>query len=91
MTSSTPERRERWGIDERKAMDFLESAGYRLDADWCWVSPKVTGANDKWTHCTDKEADAIIFLIEEWDMGGLKNDQGTDCIPWVAKAEQAEG
>ena len=44
-------------------MDYLEAQGFVLGRDWCWRHPENREA-------TEKEADAIIYLIEEWDFGG---------------------
>jgi len=63
MPQSTPERRARWGIDDAAAMKYLRQQGFNLHADWCWTH--IDGREPD-----AKEADAIIFLIEEWDMGG---------------------
>lgn len=62
MPSSTPERQEKW-IDDRTAMQYLFDRGLRLDRTWYWVTD-----NDR--TLTDEEADAIAYLIEEWDFGG---------------------
>lgn len=63
MPSSTPERQERWQ-DDYTACRFLEQRGYRLLAGWTWAPPA--------DHVmTDDEEDAAIYLIEEWDYGGV--------------------
>ena len=64
MPSSTPERQARWGSDGA-ASDYLAARGFRLRRDWCWVLPE--GRDD----ADETEADAIIYLIEEWDYGGM--------------------
>ncbi len=90
MPSSTPERQARWEADY-KAIGFLEACGYKLNRDWTWTPPDCHVRGVEWNGCSPMEADAILYMIEEWDFGGLLNDKGIDCIPWLAKAEQAEG
>ena len=63
MPSSTPERQDRWHSDDY-AMRFLKAHGYVLNKDWTWSM--VPGHKPTWL-----ETDAIIYLIEEWDFGGL--------------------
>lgn len=64
MPSSTPERQQRWQSDD-VAIQYLSDRGFRLRRDWCWVLPD--GRDD----ADATEADAIIYLIEEWDFGGM--------------------
>lgn len=64
MPSTTPERAARWpGIDEQ-AVKYLERRGYVLNHDWTWSRPcRVIPKETDW--------DAMLYLIEEWDFGGL--------------------
>ena len=62
MPESTPERRATWHSDD-VAMRFLTAHGLMLDSTWCWFSH-----DDR--RLTDDEADAVLYLIEEWDFGG---------------------
>ena len=66
MPSSTPERQARWQ-DDYTACRFLEQRGFRLLAGWSWVAPAGHVM-------TDDEQDAVIYLIEEWDYGGVERD-----------------
>lgn len=63
MPSSTPERQNRWETDDR-AIRFLEARGFVLNRNWTWSC--AVGYEPSWL-----EQDAIIYLIEEWDFGGL--------------------
>ena len=65
MPQTTPERVDRWpGMDD-EAMAFLRSAGWVLTRSWEWYHPD---ADHK---ASERETDAIIYLIEEWDFGGV--------------------
>ena len=64
MPQSTPERRKRWGVSTRKAEAFLMKHGFVLTREWHWIVPPGH-------KITEKERDAVIFLIEEWDFGGI--------------------
>ncbi len=65
MPSTTPERQARWPGMDSEAMEFLESQGFKLLRDWTWAPPSM---NHK---LTDREEDALLYLIQEWDFGGL--------------------
>ena len=67
MPQTTPERRARWGTSE-KAIAFLKRRGYSLRPDWMWEMP--TGHM-----IASQEQDAILYLIEEWDFGGVVERQ----------------
>ena len=68
MPQTTPERRARWRSIE-KAIGFLRRRGYTLRPDWMWDKP--TGHM-----ITSQEIDALLYLIEEWDFGGVaESDQ----------------
>lgn len=48
---------------------FLEDAGYVLNRGWTWKpKPGVTELRDM----TRDEFDCLLFLIHEWDFGGLE-------------------
>ncbi len=64
MPSTTPERRARWPGGDQQAIEYLRSRGYTLRPDWCWDAPKGH------TH-SSKDVDALVYLIEEWDYGGV--------------------
>ncbi len=57
------ELQEEWGMLETKAMNYLEAQGYTLTKEWEWIAP------DRYP--TEKEARAVLFLIQEWDFGGV--------------------
>ena len=64
MSQSTPERQAKWR-DDATAISYLKERGFRLLPEWQWLAP--IGRTD----ATEEEADAILYLIEEWDFGGL--------------------
>jgi hypothetical protein len=57
------------GIGEDKAMGYLQSRGFVLTKGWEWKKPR------KNYQLTDDEVEAICFLIQEWDFGGIENEQ----------------
>lgn len=61
MPSTTNAQRLRWPAGEVQASRFLEDAGYVLYKNWCWHLPNPRH------HMTDREADALGYLIFEWD------------------------
>jgi hypothetical protein len=63
MPSTTPERRARWPGGDCEAIGYLESRGFKLTHDWLWLGPRKD--------LTCREQDALIYLIEEWDYGGV--------------------
>lgn len=71
MPSSTDERRalmELWfgdPISDAGPMDFLESRGYTLTKDWEWIPPVPSHT------INHSEYNCFMFLIEEWDFGGI--------------------
>lgn len=64
MPSSTPERQARWK-DDSNATAFLTDRGYKLTREWEWVLPTPDHVP------TEDEIDAINYMVEEWDYGGL--------------------
>jgi len=66
MPSSTPERQSRWPGGDNEACSFLEQEGFKLTAGWCWTHP-----SKELDDLTEREEDAIIYMIEEWDYGGF--------------------
>lgn len=68
MPQTTPERAARWpGMDE-EAIGYLRGRGFKLRRDWFWEKPTPD------YELGDREIDAIRYLIEEWDFGGIVND-----------------
>lgn len=45
------------------AVAELKKRGYALRRDWTWCAPHAG--------TTEEEREWIIFLIEEWDFGGI--------------------
>jgi hypothetical protein len=65
MPTATDELRAEWGIGDEKAMEHLRGRGFVLHRDWSWSRP-ASG------EVTDEDRRAISFLIQEWDMDGLR-------------------
>ena len=61
MPSTTSKRASRWPGGDFEAMKFLREAGYRWPGG---VIKRVKGRPP-----TEREWDAILYLIEEWDFG----------------------
>ena len=71
MPQTTPERRARWPGGDVEACEYLEGRGFWLRPDFCWRMPTP---DHKFT---EKDKDAIIYLIEEWDFGpAVENEEG---------------
>ena len=66
MPQTTAERAARWPGMDGEATAYLKAQGYRLTKGWHWVPP--TPDHEP----TYKEADAILYLVQEWDFGGLR-------------------
>lgn len=70
--------RKKWGgeggVGEDKAEDFLRSRGYVLRRDWLWEHPRVL----EWKDMRLDEQEAMCFLCDEWDYGGLYHHSGLD-------------
>ena len=54
-------------IDEAPVTAHLESQGYTLTRDWTW---KKEGVNDL-KDMTRFDFECLMFLVHEWDFGGL--------------------
>ncbi len=65
MPQTTPERAARWPGMDSEAIEFLKKKGFILTKDWYWRKPHIGHT------ITPKENDAIIYLIQEWDFGGI--------------------
>lgn len=75
MPQASDEHRARWnGPDDSYAQQYLKNMGYRLNRDWTWTPP--AGREP-----TRMELDAIAFLINEWDMGGVWLGAGQYLLP----------
>jgi hypothetical protein len=59
-------------ISDAGPMKFLTTAGYKLTRGWEWEpKPGVTGYNGM----TQDEYACLLFLVKEWDFGGLVGDK----------------
>lgn len=65
MPQTTPERAARWPGMDHQAIKFLKDQGYTLQRNWFWTLPTLSHIP------TIKENDAILYLIQEWDFGGI--------------------
>ena len=70
MPQANEEQRKNWGdgpdgIVEGKAIKYLEDHGYKLQKNWFWKLPTPNH------QITDSELQAIGFLIDEQDFGGV--------------------
>ena len=63
MPQTTPERAARWPGMDAEAIECLEAGGWKLGRDYVWRHPDGKKP-------TEREIDAVIYLIEEWDFGG---------------------
>ena len=68
MPQTTPERRARWPGGDAEAIKYLEGRGYTLRKNWMWAAPPGH------TH-SEKDVDALVYLIEEWDFGGVSEEE----------------
>lgn len=67
MPQATEELRKRWdGPSEFKAMNHLYMRGFKLTPQWEWTAPPGV-------QVTEEDRSAILFLIQEWDFGGLRD------------------
>lgn len=57
-------------IDCGPVVDWLRARGFTLTPDWLWDLP-VSRATNGSMNLTDEECDAINFLVDEWDFGGV--------------------
>lgn len=68
MPQATTRLTKEWkGPSEHFAIGYLERRGYVLSSDWMWIIPKGVTP-------TPKDRRAVMFLFQEWDFGGFKND-----------------
>lgn len=68
MPQTTPERAARWPGGDSEAIKHLQAAGFTLNRDWTWTKPPDYQS-------TDRDIDAVVYLIEEWDFDGIRNDE----------------
>lgn len=65
MPQTSDERRARWPGMDQEAIDYLQGQGYILTRKWQWQLPTPQHRP------TEKEIDAAVYLIEEWDFDGI--------------------
>lgn len=65
MPQTSDERRARWPSWDTQAIEHLESRGFVATRNYTWRNPKNL-------ELTEKDHDAIIYLIEEFDWGGFE-------------------
>lgn len=68
MPQATKELQDKWG-DDSHAIDYLKGRGYIQTQDWHWFKPKSVG------ELTAEDESAILYLILEWDYGGLLTNE----------------
>lgn len=56
-------------ISDAGPTKFLEQAGYTLNEDWTWSKFGITNLEQM----TRDEFECLLFLVHEWDYGGLTN------------------
>lgn len=65
--------RQRFGdaISEEGPTKYLQDAGYKLTRHWFWEpKPGIT----QYREMTCDEFDCLLFLVHEWDYGGLTTE-----------------
>lgn len=73
MPSASDELRDEMGrrfgdrISEYGPMKYLEDRGFVLTKDWYWTPPAGKNLNT----ISRDEFECILFLVHEWDFGGL--------------------
>lgn len=74
MPSTSDERAARWPGMDTQATEYLEGRGYILSRDgkWEWSMPEDATAPSA------RDVDAVLYLIEEWDFGGLRNSPSVE-------------
>lgn len=66
MPQASPELCAEWPGYDEQAIAYLKAAGYTWFPDWTWGKPTPTHEP------TPREISAIVYLIDEWDFGGLR-------------------
>jgi hypothetical protein len=64
MPQTTPERSARWPGGDAEAIGYLRAGGWVLHKSWEWSHPNARDL-------TEREQDAVTYLVEEWDFGGV--------------------
>lgn len=80
MPSASDEMRALWGgqdgVGEDKAESYLKAAGFTLTRGWLWEHP----TKKTYESLTEEEYGAMLFLVQEWDYGGLVEPFASDSI-----------
>jgi len=65
-------------IDDTGPHQYLEAQGFVCTRGWEWFKPGIVTLGQ----LTEKEWHCVLFLITEWDYGGLKPDrvEAVDCF-----------
>lgn len=58
-------------VSDEGPMRYLQQRGYRLTRRWTWTKPGVTELKQM----TRDEFECLLFLIHEWDFGGLEKEK----------------
>ena len=56
------------GVSEFGPINYLQSQGYKLTRQWTWEHDTI----DEYDQMEQKAYDCLLFLVEEWDFGGLE-------------------
>lgn len=61
-------------LDDR-CQEYLSQRGFYLTRTWDWIPPpRINKLGD----LTDEEFECVMYLIEEWDFGGVLIGTGED-------------
>ena len=63
MPQTTEERRARWPGWDSQAIEYLEGRGFIATRHFTWTNPSAVTISEK-------DEDAVIYLVEEFDWGG---------------------
>lgn len=70
MPQATDELRAYWGgVDDTPAYEHLKRQGFIDHHDWTWTKPSPDYV------LSERDWNAIEFLIDEWDWGGLRKEE----------------
>ncbi len=75
MPQASEELRAKFPGGDVEAEQVLENGGFVLTRDWCWTPPAGR------TTITVREGEAIDYLGDEWDYGGLTRPLSCPCHP----------
>lgn len=82
MPQASDELRAKFPGGDREAIDWLEGRGFTLTKEWNWIPPH----DHPWWADTmpigseyDRDNDAVVYLITEWDFGGSWDVMSRNC------------